>query len=182
MGYFDSLAESAFKKNPDGEGWLYYPNGMLSKGRVVLDEEYKEKLFKFQKRIFMFLLPLGILYGFGLGVDDFELSSLVPPVVILILVYFRQYILIRNLPKSDVKLKYKEATGKAAQGLPNWYFYSMYVLSASLIIMALFSPQIFNKPYSEVTDLMLMFLGMGVVGLLLALFLHKIKKSNATNK
>jgi len=39
MGYFDSMAEAAFKENPDGEGWLYYPNGILSKGCIVVDEE-----------------------------------------------------------------------------------------------------------------------------------------------
>ena len=125
----------------------------------------------------MFLLPLGILYGLALDFDDFKLLSLVPPLVILVIVYLRQYFLVRNLPKSKVKLKYKEATGKAVQGLPTWNFYSMYVLSTSLIIMSIFTPQIFNMQYSEVMDLTLMLLGMGIVSLLLGLFLHRLKKS-----
>jgi hypothetical protein len=31
MGYFSSIADAAFKENPEGEGWIYYPNGAIFK-------------------------------------------------------------------------------------------------------------------------------------------------------
>jgi len=175
VGYFDSLADSAFKKNPQGEGWLYYPDGILSKGRIVVDKDYKEKLFRFQKRMYMYLFPLGIFYGLGLGVDIFNIYHIVPVIGLLSLVYIRQYYLIKDLPKSDVKLKYKEATAIALKGLPKFYFYLLYILSGCMIVMGLCAPVIFNKPYSELINIILILFGTGVVGLILGVFLQKFK-------
>jgi len=33
----NNIEVSAFKKTPEGEGWLFYPNGILSKGHFVID-------------------------------------------------------------------------------------------------------------------------------------------------
>lgn len=178
MGYFNSIAESAFKENPNGEGWLYYPNGILSKGHLVIDPEYKEKLFKFQKRMFMFILPLGFIYGLALDFTNLALSDFYLLVILLIPVYLRQYFLIKKLPKSNVKLKAKEAIATASKGFSNYYFYFMYFSSVFLIVIGVSAPLLFNKPYSEVMDLTIMLAGSGLFFLIFSLILHKLKKSN----
>lgn len=177
MKYFESLAESAFKENPDGEGWLYYPNGILSKGRIVTNKLYKEKLFKFQKRMYMFLLPLGILYGLSIDTKNFDVYSLLLPLFIITIIFLKQYWLTKDLPISRVKLKYREATTKAAKGLPKWYFYLLFISSILVIAFGLFSPLIFNKPYSETIFLTSAFLGMGIIGITLGLFILRYKKN-----
>ncbi len=178
MGYFSSIAESAFKENPNGEGWLYYPNGILSKGRLVIDPEYKDKLFKFQKRMYMFILPLGILYGLALDLSNLALSDFYLLGILLSPVYLRQYFLVKKLPKSNIKLKAKEAFSTASKGFSNYYFYFMYFSSIFLIAMGLSTPLLFNKTYSEVMDLTIMLTGSGLFFLVMSLILHKLKKSN----
>ncbi|MCW8830227.1 MAG: hypothetical protein OQK32_01785 [Gammaproteobacteria bacterium] len=178
MGYFKHLANSAFKSNPEGGGWLYYPNGILSKGRIVTDKQHKDKLFNFQKHMYMFLMPLGVIYGIFLSRTDFNLYDLIPIVIILAPIYLRQYWLIRNLPKCNIKLKYNEATSEAVKGLPMWVIYVSYTSSAMLITIGFCSPWFFNKPISEVIELALMLIGFGMAGILLGLIAHKYKKSN----
>ncbi len=178
MGYFSNIAEAAFKDNPDGQGWLYYPNGIFSKGHIVTDAAYKNKLFKFQKRVYMFLIPLGFIYGLGLDLDNIDIYDFVPIAIILAFIYLRQFYLTRNLPRCNIKLKYNEATGVAARGLPTYYFYALYISSFCVIAISLSTPLLFNKPYSETLDLTLILLGLGVFGLIFGLYLHKLKKSN----
>ena len=128
--------------------------------------------------MYMFILPLSIIYGIGLAGAEFNLYNFIPLVIILVPIFLRQYFLVRNLPKSNIKLKYNEATSEAVKGLPMWYFYGLYTLSGISIVIGLTSPWFFNKPLSEIMELALMFIGMGIASLLLGLFLHKYKKSN----
>jgi hypothetical protein len=178
MGYFSSIAESAFKENPNGEGWLYYPNGVIGKGYLVTDLPYKDKLFKFQKRVYMFILPLGFLYGLALDFSNIALSDFYLLIILLTPVYIRQYLLVKKLPRSNVKLKAKEAIATASRGFSSYYFYFMYFSSAFLISIGLSAPLLFNKPYSEVMDLTIMLAGSGLFFLAVTLILHKLKKSN----
>jgi len=174
MGYFSSIAQSAFKENPNGDGWLYYPNGVLSKGRLVTDPEYKDKLFKFQKRMYMYILPLSVVYGLSLDLSNIALSDFYLLAVLLMPVYLRQYFLIRKLQKSNVKLKAKEAI-TASKGFlfSKYYFYLMYSCSAFLIAMGLSTPLLFDKPYSEVMDLTIMLAGSGLFFLVVSLKSNK---------
>ena len=59
MGYFDQLAEAAFKTSDDGE-IIYYPNGVLTKGRVIPDQETRDKAFKLQRKILKVSMFIGI--------------------------------------------------------------------------------------------------------------------------
>jgi len=181
-GYFNNLANSAFKDNPNGEGWLYYPNGILSKGRIVLDIKYKEKLFNFQKYIYMLGIPLGVIYGLSIDFDRITIYTLFPPLVFIVVFYSIQYLLIKNLEVSNVKLKYKEATSKAMQGLPSWYCYLLYSSSLLIIIIGLSIPLIFNKTYSEVLNLILLTVGMGVVGMVVGRLVQKYQKLGRPNE
>src|SRR3954470_22575522 len=56
MGYFDGLANSAFKKDGQGRD-LFFPNGILGKGRILPDAEtaakLRHKVVQFYK-LFMF--------------------------------------------------------------------------------------------------------------------------------
>ena len=179
MGYFSNIAESAFKENPDGEGWLYYPNGVLGKGYLVIDPVYKEKLFNFQKRMYMFIIPFGILYGLSIDTSNIEVSDFYLLAIIFIPIYLRQYFLVKKLPKSNVKLKASEIMSRYKGFLfSRSYFYLMYFISAILISLGLSTPLLFNKPYSEVMDLTLIQVGCGLFFLVVTLILHKLKKSN----
>jgi len=178
MGYFSSIAESAFKENPDGEGWLYYPNGIFSKGHLVVEPTYKDKLLKFQKRMYMFIFPMSFLYGLALDYSNLALSDFYLLAILLVPIYLRQHFLVKNLPKSNVKLKAKEAVTAASKGFTSYYFYFMYFSSAFLIATGLSTPLLFNKPYSEVMDLTIMLAGSGLFFLAVSLILHKLKKSN----
>ncbi len=46
MGYFDKIAKAAFKEGDNGET-IYFPNGLLGKGRLVKDPARRNQLFKF---------------------------------------------------------------------------------------------------------------------------------------
>lgn len=178
MGYFSNIAEAAFKDNPEGDGWLYYPSGIFRKGYLVTDINYKEKLFKHQKRVYIFLISFGFLYGISLDIDNLSLSNLIPIIIVLMPIYIRQYFLIRKLPKSNIKLKYKEASQKVSKGFSIYYVYFLYFSSAWLTVTALVTPILFDKPFSEVKGLAYMLFGFAFLSLILALHLHKLKKSN----
>jgi hypothetical protein len=171
MGYFSALADGAFKENPDGEGWLYYPNGIISKGRLVASEETKKKLHNFQKRMYMFGLPFGAIYGLSLDLDNVNYYSFLVPAVILLLVIIRQQFLIKNLPVSTIKLGYKESVSAGLKGLPVWYIYLLYVLSFSVFICGIYF-------YLEKSDsyVGLIFIGTSVVSAALGVLTQKMKK------
>ena len=61
MGFFDNMTKTLFKENEEGTT-IYYAKGLFRKGYIVTDETQKEKLYKFHKRIFKYLLPFGIVY------------------------------------------------------------------------------------------------------------------------
>ena len=173
MKYFNSIAESAFKNNPNGEGWLFYTNGILSKGRVVTDIDTKEKLFKFQKKIYIYGLSsfclLGLICDFSKMSHFFILALLFLGLLLL------QYLKIRNLPISNHKLKFKEAAAVGLQGLPNWYHKLLYIFSATSIVLGLSLPIIFSKPYSEVMPLTLISLGIGILAFVTAVMVQKLR-------
>jgi len=175
-GYFNALADASFKNNPEGEGWLYYPNGILSKGRVVKDEATKGKLFKFQKSMFMLLLPLGFFYGLIFVLTDMGGPALILPVIVLAVAYLWLHMQIKDLPKSKVKLKYKESTAKAMRGLPDWYSRFLFIISALVIILAVIMMILSNETFEKVSELTIALTGMGLFGIVLAVLVQKFRK------
>jgi hypothetical protein len=104
MGYFDKIAEAAFKETEQGMA-VYYPNGAMGKGRLISSKEEKEKIFKFHKRLYKVLMFVGLPYGWLLGLSGiFTVSTIAPIIVLAGLMFLRQYWLIRKLPKHELKL------------------------------------------------------------------------------
>ena len=95
MGYFETLADNAFKEASDGT-LLYYPNGVMSTARLVPDEETKEKLFRFQKRlyksIFFFVMPYAFLVGLY---GQLNLVLLLPFLFYFPFIILRQHFMVR---------------------------------------------------------------------------------------
>lgn len=176
-GYFNALAEASFKKNPDGKGWLYYPNGIFGKGRVVKDERTRRILFKFQKRMYMFFLPVAIFYGLFMGFTSVSWQTLMPFAILIFITYLWLHILIRGLPKSQVKLKYRESTAKSMRGLPIWYSKALIIFSSFVLGFGLITPVIFDKSFDEVSGFTMIVVALGVFGIALALFIKKFRQN-----
>ncbi len=139
MGYFDRLADNAFKDGPKGEV-LFYANGAISKGRVVPDNETRAKLFKFQKRNYKIAFFFGIPYGWLLGLSGiFTAASLLPLVLMMVYILYKQYTLTRGLKKHDLELGFGEVAEKGSQTVPNWIYWFVGVTSTLLIIMGVYS-------------------------------------------
>lgn len=179
MGYFDKMAESAFKETSDGVA-VYYPNGAMGKGRLVSTREDKDKLFRFHKRLHKTLLFIVLPYSWLLGMSGvFTVGSMAPIVVLAALMFIRQYWLIRKLPKHDLKLGFNEAIGKGSKALPNWYYWVLGVLSVIGLVFSLTLPLQLGKPYMEVVEIVA---GLGCVSLLslcLCLKMYGAKNKNS---
>ena len=63
MGYFDGQASALFKRDESG-GTVFYPWGVLGKGRLLPDEEAEKRVFRFVKLYFQISLVLVIGLGF----------------------------------------------------------------------------------------------------------------------
>lgn len=69
MGYFDGLVEAAFKKDAAGRT-VFYPWGVMARGRVVRDAEQEAELRLFLRRYYQAVLfgciALGVMRAFTL--------------------------------------------------------------------------------------------------------------------
>jgi len=61
MNILDSMVQNAFKKSDDGND-LFYPSGVLGKGRIIPNEKEKKKIKDFLKGYYIlnFILILGV--------------------------------------------------------------------------------------------------------------------------
>ncbi len=178
MGYFDRITEVAFKKGENGKT-IYFPNGVLGKGRVIEDPILKEKVFKFHKRLHKYLVPFavfyGILMGFGGGAS---LNAISPLIIIAAFVFLRQRFLIKDLPKHNVKLTVKEASTSTSKAMHPAVLVFMMLNGAMCIVLSLLLPSLFGKPINEIQSLVLIIFMLGVVLLAISIYLYKVKKSN----
>ncbi len=175
MKYFKNIAESVFKLKSGVEVWLYYSNGILSKGRVVTDTKTKEKLFKFQRNIVMFGLPIVMIFGLFFSGNIYKLSSLLVLGLPVLFFLLCQHLAVKNLSVSNHKLNYKEATSITLQGVPNRYHKFLYFLARIIIVFGTSITIIFNKPFSELIFLTSMMLVIGVAIFITASVMQKQK-------
>lgn len=174
MGILDTLVNIEFQKSPDGNGWIYYPNGWLGKGRIIIDKSVKENFYKYQKKthIFAVLLFLYLVLFFSINT-----TSILTISAIVIVFYTHQYFVIKNLPKSSVKFNHKKAIAQKLSVFPNWLLYFMYINSILLLILGIFSPTYLNKPFAEIYEYFLLFTGFGLFGVIITFVIHKSKKN-----
>jgi len=176
MGYFDKISELVFKEGDDGET-IYFPNGILCKGRLIQDPVRKAKLFKYHKRINKYLIPFFSLYGLILGLSGaVSLEDFIPVLIFCIIVFIRQRFLIRGLPVYNTKLTRKEVTVSLSKVHHPLFLVFMALNGVILIIVSLGMPFVLDKPISEMLDLVLIPFIVGSMLLGFSLYLYKIKK------
>lgn len=175
MGYFDKAAENYFKETTEGEV-IYYPNGVLGKGRLVPDSSTKEELFSFQKRVlkitFLVIFPYVWLMGIA-GV--FTLGSFSPIILFVIYYLYKQHMLTRCLKKHHVKLGFKEAATKGSKNIPNWYYKITMAFSVLIMVLALCLPVMFSVPFAKMIVPVIGILSFGLLGLALSVRMFQLK-------
>src|SRR6267143_3836948 len=176
MGFFDDLAEAAFKKGADGSD-IYYPSGVLEKGRVVSDAERRKKLFIYHKRVYKYAIPLFALYGVALGFGGFTWGHLLFIGAVLILLITRQRYLISGLPTYGEKLKASEAVAKGAKAFHPAFLVILGVISLLLIAGGAAIPVVFGLSVKGILYPILGIVSMGLLGLVLSIYLYRARKS-----
>lgn len=178
MGFFDNLAETAFKKGADGSD-IYYPSGIIGKGRVVVDAERRKKLFNYHKRTYKYVIPLASLYGLVVGFGGMTLGHLVFIGIVLTLLLARQRYLIKGLPVYGEKLKLSEAAAVGAKAVHPAFLLIFGTSSLLLIAAGATLPIVSGLPAKEVLRPMLGIASMGLLGLALSIYLYRVRKSNS---
>lgn len=177
-GYFDKIAEIAFKEGENGET-IYFPNGILGKGRLVEDPACKERLFKLHKLLYKYFVPLCILYGLLLGLSGgASLDGLAPIILIALLLMLRQQVLIRGLPVLNERLTVKEAAVSTSKAFHPTFMKFAFAYGVLGILLSLFIPYFLEKPINEVLDLVLIVLALSVILMIISIILYKANKSN----
>ncbi|MBC9251632.1 hypothetical protein A9179_15270 [Pseudomonas alcaligenes] len=150
MGYFEGLTDATFKQDSHGNT-LFYPWGVLGKGRILKDAETRDRLRNFVLLYYKVSLPTIIVLAvlrqwWLLGIAG---------VVLLAWFLLKSRSLLRDCPLSDERLTFKEGYRNSAAS------HNAFTLWLFLVVSLLFS----------VGGLLLLLAGKPLVGLLtLALF------------
>jgi hypothetical protein len=116
MGYFDGLTNSAFKQDAEGRE-IFYPHGMLGKGRVLPDAqtaaELRAKLVTFCKALMFGGIPL---IAVAIGLPGGKQVVLIAGAVVCIATWFWLRHLTKDYPIAGERLGYMEAQRNAARG------------------------------------------------------------------
>lgn len=128
MGYFEGLADATFKKDSSGNS-VFYPWGVLGKGRVLPDEPTKTKLRTFVIRYYQIMLPTAIL----LGIFRLWLPAILVLAALTLGFYFYVNQVTKDCPICSEKLTVKESyknSAKSHNTLMLWF-----LLLASLLFV-----------------------------------------------
>jgi len=174
MGFFDNLAETAFKKTDDGSE-IYFPNGVIGKGRIVGDPARRKKLFNYHKRILKYGIPLAVLYGLLFGVSGGHLIFIG---VVLILLFARQRYLIADLPVYSERLTVTEVAASGAKAFHPLLLLLLGGCSLILIAGGVVMPILLRMPFDQIALPMIGIVSFGVLGLSLSVYLYKARKSS----
>ncbi len=176
MGFFDNLAETAFRKNLDGSD-IYFPNGVIGKGRIVRDPARRQKLFNYHKRMCKYGVPLLTLYGLVLGASGgITRGHLIFIGVAVGLLFARQRYLMAGLPVYSERQTVTELAGKGAKA-----FHPLLLLflgGSSLILIAggAAMPILLTTSFEKILFPMIGLVSFGVLGLALSVYLYKARK------
>lgn len=181
MGYFESITESNFKEGPSGE-ILFYPQGILSRGRIVPDEEARLRLFNFQKGMYQALLLIALPYLWIMGaLQKLESVYIIPAIVLMLYLFIKQYLLVKDLKTHKVRLGFMEVVEKNSKTFPNWLLMGAVVISIlglaaliALLIIMIANDQ--TTPKLIIAILMMVMIGGASLALSL-IFYYKKNKS-----
>ncbi len=133
MGYFDGLADGTFKKDSQGNT-VFYPWGVLGKGRVIPDEETRVRLRNFVKLYYQITLPVIIV------LSVFRLWLLLVPATIGLVAWFLIHTrtLLKDCPLSTEKLTLKEGYRNSAASHNKPTLWILLVFSLLMVAGGLF--------------------------------------------
>jgi hypothetical protein len=129
MGYFDGLVSGSFKRDDAGRT-LFYPYGILGRGKRVPTEEEAQSLKSALKTVYMVILPLIIV----LAALRAYIASFA--IVVLFMIAYRIWISRKTAgwEFSDVKMTYAESAGNSAVALGSGWLICL--LIGSLLFVA----------------------------------------------
>ena len=178
MGYFDRIAKAAFKEGENGET-IYYPYGVMGKGRCITDPALKDKFYRFHKGMIMYLLPFSAIYGAVLAFSHINrLVGYIPLVILVVGVSIWQYILIKDLPLSDKKLTFREAMTGTSRAYSKTYLNILLINGIILIVLSASLPFLLNKPLNQIAFIVFLPMALGILSIALSLYLRKLKQSD----
>ena len=129
MGYFEGLADASFKEDSNGNS-VFYPWGVLGKGRVLPDEATKIKLRTFVIRYYQIMLPIGILLGI--------LRLWLPAILILTVLTLGFYLYVNQVTKDcpicTEKLTLKESYKNSAKSHNTLMLWFMLLVSLLFVL------------------------------------------------
>ena len=110
MGYFQGLTDATFKTGPGGE-FLFYPWGILAKGRVLPDQATYERLRKQLTLAYMWFFGGMFLVTLFAGGSPFRLvaTASIPIVVFLLWWFLGPFREVLRYPVSAEKLRLTES-------------------------------------------------------------------------
>jgi hypothetical protein len=126
MGYFEGLTNASFKKDQEGKT-IFFPWGVLGKGRILPDEPTETRVRAFLSRYYKVSLPTVIGVGVIVG---WAWSFLLIP-IFGAWFYFGSKSLVSHCPYSEDKLTLKEGYTNSAAGhnkVTLWVLFSSSVL------------------------------------------------------
>lgn len=133
MGYFEGLASGSFKKNKDGNT-VFFPWGMLSKGRVLPDESTETKLRGFLIHYYKVCLPTII----GVGVIIGWLWAFLLAPIFSAWFYFGTKSLTSGCPYSEEKLTFKEGYTNSAASHNKLTLWLLFFCSLLFVLAGIF--------------------------------------------
>lgn len=135
MRYFDGMADACFKHDAQGRA-IFFPSGVLSKGRIVPDEKLVGQIKTRLKRAYMIMVPLAVL----LGASSYSLSLPAFFILMAILVLsFNAYLrhLASGLEISAERLSIGEAYFHQARALGRGWLIALSIICALFAVAGL---------------------------------------------
>jgi hypothetical protein len=132
MGYFDGMVGALFKRDDNGNK-VFYPWGVLGKGRLLPDEAAEKKVFRFVKLYYQ--ISLALVIGLGAFFSWWYSTVLLP--ILLTWYYLQSKALVSTYPVSHSKLTIKQANTGAAAGFGKPVLSALFGGSAMFVTAAL---------------------------------------------
>ena len=129
MGYFDGLTNGSFKKDKNGNT-VFFPWGVLGKGRVLPDESTETRVRGFVRRYYQVTLP--IIIGVGV-IFGWAWSFLLVP-IFGAWFYFGTQALVSGYPHSEDNLTLKEGYANSAASHNKFTLWFLFICSVLFVL------------------------------------------------
>ncbi|MDT7519216.1 hypothetical protein RAE19_10910 [Rhodoferax sp. TBRC 17660] len=148
MGYFQGLTNASFKKDQKGNT-VFFPWGVLGRGRVIPDEPTETKVRAFLSRYYKVSLPTMIVVGVVVG---WAWSFLLIP-IFGAWFYFGSKSLVSEYPYSEDKLTLKEGYTSSAAGHNKVTLWLLFTCSTLFVLAGIFIASVATSPSQIVMGL-----------------------------